>query len=687
MRVEEALRAASQKVRLTPDTTRRTPGGWRNAVLVALAVAAGLVLTRIASCDRPAIEPLVRIDRLQNLPVAGTHSIELDVGRSLLRVTGLDPYIVLPPDIASQAIRAVRLRVRPTQLPANRVFDVYFVPAQEAGASFSEGWRTTGEVAVTADWWVVRWPLPSAASQTRLDFPEGGEYEFGELALSNDRAFGRPATGGVLRNLLVLCAGWVLVLFAIQRAMGRWIVPAEASIKQVLLLSLMLPLSIMTFLLPPFQGPDEDGAWKLALVHYRPSIREEPALFYLPDLMNAEPVKFRPTVHQSSDRLRWSGFDTPPPPERLDAEYQTIQGAYKYGRWYAYPAVWLVGLFYPKVGNVQQALVFFYLCRLATGLMLVAALETFRRRFDLPFVAIAFFALPAVVQQFVIVSVDTVLHVGTIAAVLLFLRCIDRRSIRWATALLMLVTALTLVKFTFAGLLLLPIALLIRRGLRVRPTVMVASAVIAVVAGVIALRIVLALARDQAGYVGNVAGFDAQVVALTTWEGWRAFLSAYWRVLKGAANPAVWAGPLGWLDTTISPQHLTLITGSLGAAFALDLWRYWRPLVDAWRARRRDIVMTAGVIAGAFVVASFVNSLVFYVITTPVGARFVAGTQGRHLFYAGIVGVLLPAWIVRNGEAKTEAGTAWRTTALVLLGLLLAARSVELAIDLLTRYW
>ena len=680
------------------------PQPWRKAGLIALAVAAGVVGARVTPSTPPEGTPLARYQALRELPVAGTHSIELDLERSHIRITGPDPYIVLQRGTAARAVRAVRLRVRPVQLPADRAFVVYFVPQDSSGAPFSERWTVVGDLAMTPDWWTVRWPLPAAAGETRVDFPEGGEYEFGELAVGDDPALAAPATGGVLRSVLVLGAGWLLVLLAVRYVsrvpsdVGSGVVTSyvgsgfsrisESAVPGFLLLSLLMPVVVMTFLLPPFQGPDEDGAWKLALVHYRPSIRQEPALFYLPDLMNAVSMKFRPAVHMGIDRLRLNGFDTPPPAQAFDVEYRAIQRGYKYGQWYAYPAVWVVGLFYPTVANVQQALVFYYLCRLATGFLLIGMLEIFRRRYDLPVVAIAFFALPAVVQQFVVVSVDTTLNVATIAAVLLFLRAVERRSIRLEAALLTLVTMLSLVKFTYVGLLLLPLGLIVRRRARVRPAVLVGAVMVLAIAAVLALRVVLALSRDQAVFAtGSPAAFDAQVAALTTWYGWRGFVAEYWWVLKGSAHPATWAGPLGWLDTPLSPQHLTLITGSLAAAAALDLWNYRSPLLAALRNRRGDIALTAAIVIGAFAIASFVNSLVFYVITTPVGAPFVAGMQGRHLFYAGIVAVLLPVWIVREGPTEERTSTAWQAAALVILGLLLTARTIELAIDLMTRYW
>jgi hypothetical protein len=675
-------------VRVEEALTARRWRSWPSVALIAVAVIAGSILARMVRLQPREIAPQARYDRLADLPVALLHSVALDLGRSRILVTGPDPYIVLQRSVTSKPVSGVQLRLRPVQLPPDHSFVLYFLPQDSKDAWFSERWTLMGDLAITPDWWLVRWSLPTPARETRLDFPEGGEFEFAGVAFGDDPAFAAGATGSVLRAVLVFATGWLLVLLAIQRASGGRLALTDARVKQLLLLSLAMPIIVLTFLMPPFQGPDEDGAWKLALVHYRPSIRREPVLFYLPDLLDAIPVKFHPGVHENSDRLRWNGFDTPPPPERLDLEYHWLQRAYKYGNWYAYPTVWVVGLFYPAVGNVQEALVFFYLCRLTTGILLLGLLELFRRRFDLPYVAIAFFALPLVGQQFVVVSVDTMLNLGTIVAVMLFLQAIKRPSVRTEIALAAIATAVSLVKFTFGGLLLLPIALLVRRRPHLHPALWIGVLAAAVVALPVAVRIVLALSRDAAGIgMGSTAAFDGQVAALSTWHGWRDFLAAYWWFLRTEAHPATWAGPLGWLDTAIGLQHATLITGSLGAALAFDLWNYRRPLLEALRSRRRDIVEAVTIIAGAFLIVTFVNSLLLYVMTTPPGAHIINGVQGRHVFYAGIVAVLLPMWIVGDQKTRPPGSVVGPTASLVTLGSLLAACSIELTIDLLTRYW
>jgi hypothetical protein len=90
--------------------------------------------------------------------------------------------------------------------------------------------------------------------------------------------------------------------------------------------------------------------------------------------------------------------------------------------------------------------------------------------------------------------------------------------------------------------------------------------------------------------------------------------------------------------------------------------------------------------------AALSNSLLFYLMVTPVGADSIAGMQIRHFFPAAIVALFLPAAvIVREAGAAVEpasgSGLLADTVAVVLLPLLLVARNIELAIDLFTRYF
>ena len=95
--------------------------------------------------------------------------------------------------------------------------------------------------------------------------------------------------------------------------------------------------------------------------------------------------------------------------------------------------------------------------------------------------------------------------------------------------------------------------------------------------------------------------------------------------------------------------------------------------------------MTVAFGIGAMAFVTFVDVLLYYLMTTSPGATNVAGVQVRHFFPIAIAAAVLAAPVLRRPEAA-PAGAMWTAAGGLFAGLLLV-RAILLAQDLLLRYW
>lgn len=104
----------------------------------------------------------------------------------------------------------------------------------------------------------------------------------------------------------------------------------------------------------------------------------------------------------------------------------------------------------------------------------------------------------------------------------------------------------------------------------------------------------------------------------------------------------------------------------------------------------------AGIVAATLVVNSLGVALVYFIIGVRPGGAYLEAWQARHFFPGLIVLFTLPILLFDRAEQDAQAGGAGEAhllpaalngVALAALPLLLFSRTVELAVDLLTRYW
>ena len=166
-----------------------------------------------------------------------------------------------------------------------------------------------------------------------------------------------------LLHILIPGVAAILALIAIQR-FWKPLFLSSAAVKSILILGVPASALIVTFLLPPFQGPDEIQHWQLALNYARPDAIHETPAFSLPVTLDVGAIPFNPQVKFKAEKFR---------SEKL-TDYPILPTEYIYVRPYSYPAVWAASVFFPPVRSVHEALILYYLCRILPILALTALL-------------------------------------------------------------------------------------------------------------------------------------------------------------------------------------------------------------------------------------------------------------------------------------------------------------------------
>jgi hypothetical protein len=465
------------------------------------------------------------------------------------------------------------------------------------------------------------------------------------------------------------------------------LVTSSAAAKRIFIFGIPLSAAIMIFLLAPFQGPDEVQHWKLALNFSRADATHETPAFSLPEILQVGPIPFNPQVKFDAQQLRT---------EQL-VDYPQLPTDYIYVRPYSYAPVSAVALLFPRVHSVHEGLIFYYLSRIAPLLALMALLLYAHRKFELPCTAICFFTLPLVLQQSTIVTADTLLNLGAIVAVLLFIYVRRTKSNLAYASLWVLCLLLAYGKIICAGILFLPLALLPFEKIPLKKIVIPLALLFVAILGYVAVLKVIAGMR-QTPLIGRtleerVATCNIQLESLTTLHGWAVFARAYETILIRSIDIRQFSSPLGWLDTELNPFHKALIILSGAAVVFFDMIQYLPSLKPVLRDKRRDLLLCVALIAGNFLFLSLSDSLIYYCIGTVPGSTNIMSLQMRHLFPGIIVALLLPLMLTDRAPQPETGGSlsvkriSLYSLMLVSLVVLLFARNAELAFDLLIRYW
>jgi hypothetical protein len=154
-----------------------------------------------------------------------------------------------------------------------------------------------------------------------------------------------------------------------------------------------------------------------------------------------------------------------------------------------------------------------------------------------------------------------------------------------------------------------------------------------------------------------------------------------------------WVNSAGWLDAKLSQFHLNVLMIMGGACLALDALRCAPACRRLWRTRRAELLTVAAVPLAVFLVTLGTMGMLLFIGETPPGATELGGFQVRYLFPALLLAFFLPLQLAAREAPPSAAPTPlpWTrllwTAAWAFLPLFLAVRIIELAQDLLARYW
>jgi hypothetical protein len=580
-------------------------------------------------------------------------------GRSA-RAAAPNASFFVEPSTSDRRIGGLTLRVRPSRLfPPHAFLASPLVPADEAqgsGPHFILKAARRGVVEAERGDWVVRWRLAWPASLVLVDVPEGAEFRLVALDVAE-----QPPPPGALARAALGLASLAMGLAAVLAAQALW--PAARltgrAVRGALLALVACGAVAVLFLLPPFQGPDEWIHWKTALALYRPGAEAEPALYFLPDALDpGYKVRFRPENPFEPDRLFAAVTREGPRGQAARVAYANPL---------TYPAVGAVGLLFPRVETTAGALVFYYLCRAVPAAALLGLWWYANRAGVLGYTGLVLFSAPVVLQQATVVTPDTVPLLGAVLAGVLFAARWRRPDGRLTAGLWAACLLAAAAKPPFAGLLLLPLVFLPWRKLSPRLAAALAAGAVAAAA--------LAVALLPARY---------QTVLLDPGQA-SAFLGRTWELLTSPEWLTAPFEPLGWLDTYLNPRHRELVLLSAGAALLLDAAAFGPALLRGARAAPGRALGAAAALLAAVVSVFLLTALPLFVEMAQPDAHLL-GFQPRYLLPAAALAVMLPLALDPDAAAPGR----WRPVdgaALAVLPLLFAARLVELARDLLFRYW
>jgi hypothetical protein len=447
---------------------------------------------------------------------------------------------------------------------------------------------------------------------------------------------------------------------------------------------------VVSFVLPPFQAPDEGAHWGVAVRRVHGLFSGEgktcaPALS-LPDRLHAGRMMFNPEAKWKTGQI-----------SRLDnADTACEEHEIGYGNTLTYPGAVGAHLLFDLVrSDGIGALKAFFATRLLHGLLilaLLARLAFLARALPGPVPGLALLmavtTTPLFAQSSFTVTADVVTNASVLALVNLLLA---GPRVAWVdlavAALIGYVGAVT--KYTNAPLFAaLGIACLLLYGAKGKRPRIAGG-----LGGALALTCVVAFVSVSSSL--NLNGqqdpsIDAarQVQYVLDHPGH--FAAIMIDVLDQLTNPRPWLGPLGWLDTTVPDSAFRLWRSLANIAVVIDLLAVitlFPPLRAAvqragLQGTARLGVAYAGIVAG-IVLGVIGPGFAMYLAWTPVGFDGLMGFQRRYCFPSAILacGMLMPLAHVAT-PAEPGGGTPPRVTRV--LQLLLAAAAFGLALRYLT---
>ncbi|MFT3882133.1 MAG: DUF2142 domain-containing protein [Gemmatales bacterium] len=517
----------------------------------------------------------------------------------------------------------------------------------------------------------LTWQLPDPAEKFRILIPKDTRFTVEKLLLA-----GRLNDGWhVWRQVIVICC------FALNLSLFiTWLAQHLALLRRLcsqpaFISTLLLGLHgiLMIWLLPPFQGADENRHWKQAVKLFRNDGQPGSILFRLPVILDAESPRWRSEVPFHGTNLH-----AMPEIARELAENAGVG----YVKHWGYPIVGLVSLLFPPVHTLNEALIFYYTCRVIALVILLAIVLCLWRWGLGSWTLVAFLSFPLVMQQCTVVSTDTVLNLGTLLAVLLFKRHqLVNTNASWLALFLVCCLVVITKPPIYLPILLLP-AWFLPWSKAFRPAVWIPSLLGVIVLGTVGFWYLWRIVDGEGIALGEQA--RKQLYHVFTGPGFVQFFHASMEYPHRFLNPSYWWGPLGWLDTNLSELHVALLWVSLIIAFSLDVvrWVNWmivRGFTSLWNLIEPIVVCLLNLL---FVWWSL--ALVMYLTITPYQCDSIVGMQvrghdsRRPLFFAW------PATLLPQSNQTVKPRYLWAVVLLLVLGI---ARAILLAGDLQHRYW
>jgi hypothetical protein len=521
---------------------------------------------------------------------------------------------------------------------------------------------------------LLTWLLPETAREIRLVLPAHSKGRFTSFKLRGmDSA---SATWNYIRQALQYTSLAVLVSLLVYWAWKHlgWL---HWHPHLLGLLLVALHGLVMIFALPPFQGPDENRHWKTAVELFRRDGQAGMILYRLPVILDAESPRLRSEVPFSASLLQAQPDETGRMAEQIKVTYAKHWG---------YPTIGFVSLIYPMVTSVQEAVGFYYTCRLVNLCCLLILLGyAFRLRVS-SWLLFTFCSLPLVMQQCIVLSTDTVHNLGTFWALLLAARMYKQPS---STGFILLCIVSVLVVMgkppIYLLTLLLPAWFLPWR--RILFSIWMIPGILLLIAGGFVGYWYLWRIVDGTGLqLGEAARLQLEFV-LTT-EGLHQFAAGAMEYPQRVLRPHYWFGPLGWLDTLISPVHVHLLWISLLLALIADVIQIGRWFYHAGVPQLSRLVFA---LIAAMLHASFIwwcLALVMYLTISPLQAQCITGMQVRYMIPSVFMFLLWPVIAARDWTTLPYTAPAnWKRWLAMVMLVLAIIRCWHLLMDLIQRYW
>lgn len=457
----------------------------------------------------------------------------------------------------------------------------------------------------------------------------------------------------------------------------------------------------LTFVLPPFQAPDEGEHWKAAFVRAEKlasgSSEVCSVALGLPEHFGSKEIVFN--TDQKILSARHDKIDEAP--VRCSAD------AVNYGGILSYPG-YLISRFllFGAAAQPKYMVLQFYLSRLIHGLILFGVLFRFwqlafqaPRRSDSVTIsagATTFFTFilsPLFVQQSFAISSDVTTNAFAISLITFLVHWKNLARLDWVVFALLGFSACTTKPTILPAMMSAAFAIFVFYGRdwkakswQFRNKSLGALAALSVLLAVLAFS--NAASRPMVGgegasplaqkaFVLENPVFAAKVIAFGIWD----------RVHSSHLH-----GPLGWLDTYI-PTHLRNIWRLLIAfAIFLDLF-----LITRLHGSVRNLGITLGPrllgfasVGAGIAVSSFLVGYAMYLVFTPVGAPYAGGIQGRYFFssYILLIGAAAAALSWSGDQNKNSALPKWATfSVLCLVGYVQLFSVAKTLVAVAQRYW